>query len=31
VTDEELNWLGEHVAMLQELVQTVCERRLAED
>ena len=31
VTDEELNWLGERVAMLQELVQTVCERRLAGD
>lgn len=29
VTDEELNWLGERVAVLQELVRTVCERRLA--
>jgi len=31
VTDEELNWLGERVAVLQELVKTVCERRLAGD
>jgi len=31
VTDEELNWLGERVAVLQELVKTVCEWRLAED
>jgi predicted nucleotidyltransferase/HEPN domain-containing protein len=30
VTDEELNWLGERVAVLQQLVQTVCERRLSE-
>lgn len=30
VTDEELNWLGERVAVLQELVKTVCERRLAD-
>jgi predicted nucleotidyltransferase/HEPN domain-containing protein len=28
ITDEELRWLGEHVAILQELVRTVCERRL---
>lgn len=30
VTDAELNWLGERVAVLQQLVQTVCERRLSE-
>ncbi|MEG3143170.1 HEPN domain-containing protein [Sphingomonas sp. RT2P30] len=30
VSDEELGWLGEHVAKLQELVKSVCERRLAE-
>lgn len=30
VTDEELNWLGERVGVLQELVKTICERRLAE-
>lgn len=29
VSDEELNWLGERVAILQELVRKVCERRLA--
>lgn len=30
VTEEELNWLGERVAVLQELVKSVCERRLAD-
>ncbi|WP_176593120.1 HEPN domain-containing protein [Sphingobium sp. EM0848] len=30
VTDEELNWLGERVGRLHELVKLVCERRLAE-
>lgn len=30
VTDEELNWLSERVAVLQQLVQSVCERRLSE-
>jgi predicted nucleotidyltransferase/HEPN domain-containing protein len=29
VTDEELNWLGEHVAVLQMLVEQVCKARLA--
>jgi predicted nucleotidyltransferase/HEPN domain-containing protein len=29
VSDEELNWLGERVAILQDLVRKVCERRLA--
>ncbi|MFZ5667005.1 MAG: HEPN domain-containing protein [Pseudomonadota bacterium] len=29
VSDEELTWLGERVAILQDLVRTVCERRLA--
>lgn len=29
VTAEELDWLGEHVARLQALVQDVCQRRLA--
>jgi predicted nucleotidyltransferase/HEPN domain-containing protein len=28
ITDEELRWIGERVAELQTLVQTVCERRL---
>lgn len=30
VTEEELAWLGERVAALQELVKAVCERRLAQ-
>jgi len=30
VSDEELNWLGERVAILQDLVRRVCEERLAE-
>ena len=30
VSDEELTWLGEHVAELQALVKSVCEQRLAE-
>jgi predicted nucleotidyltransferase/HEPN domain-containing protein len=30
VSDEELGWLGEHVAELQALVKSVCEQRLAE-
>lgn len=30
VSDEELGWLGEHVAELQSLVKAVCERKLAE-
>ncbi len=29
VSDEELNWLGTRVAILQDLVRKVCERRLA--
>jgi len=29
VSDEELTWLGERVAILQDLVRKVCERRLA--
>jgi predicted nucleotidyltransferase/HEPN domain-containing protein len=29
VSDEELNWLGERVAVLQNLVRRVCEERLA--
>ncbi|MEG3146828.1 nucleotidyltransferase and HEPN domain-containing protein [Sphingomonas sp. RT2P30] len=29
VSDDELNWLGEHVAKLQASVKTVCEERLA--
>jgi predicted nucleotidyltransferase len=29
VTEEELDWLGKHVAALQELVKIVCEERLA--
>ena len=29
IRDDELRWLGEHVAELQALVRTVCERRLA--
>lgn len=28
VTEEELDWLGERVAVLQQLVKSVCERRL---
>ena len=28
ISDEELNWLGEHVAALRALVKTVCEDRL---
>jgi uncharacterized protein len=28
ITDEELHWLSERVAVLQQLVRTVCERRL---
>jgi len=28
ISDDELRWLGERVAVLQELVRTVCERRL---
>ncbi len=28
VSDEELEWIGERVAILQQLVKTVCERRL---
>ncbi|WP_033923939.1 HEPN domain-containing protein [Sphingomonas sp. 35-24ZXX] len=31
VSDEELNWLGTRVAILQDLVRKVCERRLATD
>ncbi|WP_017671415.1 HEPN domain-containing protein [Blastomonas sp. AAP53] len=31
VSDEELNWLGERVAILQDLVRKTCERRLAKD
>jgi predicted nucleotidyltransferase/HEPN domain-containing protein len=31
VSDEELTWLGERVAILQDLVRKVCERRLATD
>ena len=31
VSDEELNWLGERVAKLQELVEMVCRRRLEND
>jgi predicted nucleotidyltransferase len=30
VSDEELNWLGERVAILQQLVKQVCEQRLAQ-
>lgn len=30
ITDEELDWLGDRVATLQQLVKDVCERRLAE-
>ncbi|MEG3147528.1 HEPN domain-containing protein [Sphingomonas sp. RT2P30] len=30
VSDEELTWLGNHVAELQALVKSVCEQRLAE-
>lgn len=30
ITAEELHWLGDHVAELQTLVETVCKRRLAE-
>jgi len=29
ITAEELAWIGEHVAMLQDLVRTACEARLA--
>lgn len=29
ISDDELRWLGERVAVLQELVRMVCERRLA--
>ncbi|MCW3848851.1 HEPN domain-containing protein [Sphingomonas sp. LB-2] len=29
ISDEELRWLGEHVAELQALVRAVCDRRLA--
>lgn len=29
ISDEELRWLGERVALLQELVRAACERRLA--
>jgi predicted nucleotidyltransferase/HEPN domain-containing protein len=29
ISDEDLRWLGEHVAALQALVKTVCEERLA--
>jgi predicted nucleotidyltransferase/HEPN domain-containing protein len=29
ITEEELNWLGERVTMLQALVKEVCEKRLA--
>jgi len=31
VSDEELTWLGDRVAILQDLVRKVCERRLAAD
>lgn len=31
ITNEELDWLGDRVATLQTLVNTVCEKRLAED
>lgn len=30
VSDEELNWLGERVAILKQLVEQVCEQRLAQ-
>lgn len=30
LTDEEMRWIGEHVALLETLVKRVCERRLAE-
>ena len=30
ISDEELNWLGERVTVLQDLVRRVCEERLAE-
>lgn len=30
ISEEELTWIGERVAALEELVRTVCERRLAE-
>ncbi|WP_374599341.1 HEPN domain-containing protein [Sphingosinicella sp.] len=30
VTEEELSWLGERVAILQDVVKTVCERRLSQ-
>jgi len=29
LTDEEMGWIGERVAAPQELVRTVCEKRLA--
>ena len=29
ITDEELEWIAESVAVLEALVRTVCERRLA--
>jgi hypothetical protein len=31
ISDEELDWLGAHIATLQDLVKTVCERRLSAD
>lgn len=30
LTDDEMRWIGEHVALLETLVRQVCERRLAE-